>query len=55
MQRDGEFRGDVEEELRNAPSHVFGVSHRRAGRDMAQRILAAGYRRIGFIGKSLRG
>lgn len=29
---------------------VVGISHRRAGADMAARILAAGYRRIGFIG-----
>ncbi len=29
---------------------VVGISHVRAGRDMAKTILAAGYRRIGFIG-----
>lgn len=29
---------------------VVGISHMRAGREMAQRILAAGYRRIGFVG-----
>lgn len=29
---------------------VVGISHRRAGSDMARRILDAGYRRIGFIG-----
>ncbi|MFV0292566.1 MAG: LacI family DNA-binding transcriptional regulator [Paracoccus sp. (in: a-proteobacteria)] len=29
---------------------VVGISHREAGRQMAQEILAAGYRRIGFIG-----
>ena len=29
---------------------VVGISHRRAGRDMAQAILQAGYRRIGFLG-----
>ncbi|MDM7256158.1 MAG: LacI family DNA-binding transcriptional regulator [Paracoccus sp. (in: a-proteobacteria)] len=29
---------------------VVGISHHQAGRDMAQAILAAGYRRIGFIG-----
>lgn len=29
---------------------AVGISHRRAGRDMAEEILAAGYRRIGFIG-----
>ena len=29
---------------------VVGISHRRAGREMAARILAAGYRRIGFVG-----
>jgi LacI family transcriptional regulator, gluconate utilization system Gnt-I transcriptional repressor len=33
------------------PVHsVVGISHRRAGADMAQAILAAGYRRIGFLG-----
>ncbi|WP_295043332.1 LacI family DNA-binding transcriptional regulator [uncultured Paracoccus sp.] len=29
---------------------IVGISHRRAGREMAARILAAGYRRIGFVG-----
>ena len=29
---------------------VVGISHRRAGAEMAQAILAAGYRRIGFLG-----
>lgn len=29
---------------------VVGISHRRAGREMAQAILQAGYRRIGFLG-----
>jgi LacI family transcriptional regulator, gluconate utilization system Gnt-I transcriptional repressor len=29
---------------------MVGISHRRAGRQMAQAILAAGYRRIGFLG-----
>lgn len=29
---------------------AVGISHRRAGRDMAEEILASGYRRIGFIG-----
>ncbi|MBC9246565.1 LacI family DNA-binding transcriptional regulator [Paracoccus sp. 11-3] len=29
---------------------VVGISHIRAGREMAQRILSAGYRRIGFVG-----
>ena len=29
---------------------VVGISHRRAGRKMADAILAAGYRRIGFLG-----
>ncbi len=33
------------------PVHsVVGISHRRAGADMARAILAAGYRRIGFLG-----
>ncbi len=29
---------------------VVGISHRRAGAEMARQILAAGYRRIGFLG-----
>lgn len=29
---------------------VVGISHRRAGIEMAEAILAAGYRRIGFLG-----
>jgi LacI family gluconate utilization system Gnt-I transcriptional repressor len=29
---------------------MVGISHRRAGREMAHAILAAGYRRIGFLG-----
>ncbi|MBF5079532.1 LacI family DNA-binding transcriptional regulator [Paracoccus sp. NBH48] len=29
---------------------LVGISHIRAGREMADRILAAGYRRIGFVG-----
>lgn len=29
---------------------LVGISHIRAGRDMAAKILAAGYRRIGFVG-----
>ncbi|MDO5633046.1 MAG: LacI family DNA-binding transcriptional regulator [Paracoccus sp. (in: a-proteobacteria)] len=29
---------------------IVGISHIRAGREMAARILAAGYRRIGFVG-----
>jgi LacI family gluconate utilization system Gnt-I transcriptional repressor len=32
---------------------VVGISHRQAGRDMAQAILAAGYRRIGFLGSKM--
>ena len=32
---------------------VVGISHRRAGRDMARAILAAGYRRIGFLGSKM--
>jgi LacI family transcriptional regulator, gluconate utilization system Gnt-I transcriptional repressor len=32
---------------------VVGISHRRAGREMAQAILAAGYRRIGFLGSKM--
>jgi LacI family gluconate utilization system Gnt-I transcriptional repressor len=30
-----------------------GISHRRAGRKMAEAILAAGYRRIGFLGTKM--
>ena len=30
--------------------NMVGISHRRAGRQMAAAILAAGYRRIGFLG-----
>lgn len=32
---------------------AVGISHRRAGREMAQAILSAGYRRIGFMGTKL--
>lgn len=32
---------------------VVGISHRRAGRQMAETILAAGYRRIGFLGTKM--
>lgn len=32
---------------------VVGISHRAAGRDMARTILAAGYRRIGFLGSKM--
>ncbi|WP_425092944.1 LacI family DNA-binding transcriptional regulator [Tropicimonas sp. S265A] len=30
-----------------------GISHRRAGREMAEAILAAGYKRIGFMGTKM--
>ncbi len=30
-----------------------GISHRRAGRQMAEAIIAAGYRRIGFLGSKM--
>ena len=30
-----------------------GISHRRAGREMAEAIVAAGYRRIGFMGTQM--
>ncbi|MCE6958433.1 LacI family DNA-binding transcriptional regulator [Cereibacter sphaeroides] len=30
--------------------NAVGISHRRAGRQMAEAIVAAGYRRIGFLG-----
>jgi LacI family gluconate utilization system Gnt-I transcriptional repressor len=32
---------------------MVGISHRRAGRMMAQEILQAGYRRIGFMGTKM--
>jgi len=32
---------------------VVGISHRRAGREMARAIVAAGYRRIGFMGSKM--
>lgn len=32
---------------------AVGISHRRAGREMANAILAAGYRKIGFLGTRL--
>ena len=32
---------------------VVGISHRRAGREMADAIVAAGYRRIGFLGSQM--
>ena len=31
-------------------NHAVGISHRRAGRQMAEAIIAAGYRRIAFLG-----
>lgn len=32
---------------------VVGISHRRAGRHMAEAIVASGYRRIGFLGTKM--
>lgn len=32
---------------------VVGISHARAGREMARAIIAAGYRRIGFMGSKM--
>jgi len=32
---------------------VVGISHRKAGRQMAEAIVAAGYRRIGFLGTKM--
>ncbi|PCD76431.1 LacI family transcriptional regulator [Pseudothioclava arenosa] len=32
---------------------VVGISHRRAGRQMAEAIIAAGYRKIGFLGTKM--
>lgn len=37
----------------DAVDSVVGISHRRAGRKMARAILAAGYRRIGFLGTKM--
>jgi LacI family gluconate utilization system Gnt-I transcriptional repressor len=34
-------------------NHAVGISHRRAGRQMAEAILAAGYRRIAFLGTQM--
>lgn len=34
-------------------NHAVGISHRRAGRQMAQAIIAAGYRRIAFLGTQM--
>ncbi|MFN4202974.1 MAG: LacI family DNA-binding transcriptional regulator [Tabrizicola sp.] len=31
-------------------NHAVGISHRRAGRQMAEAIIAAGYRKIAFLG-----
>ncbi len=33
--------------------HAVGISHQRAGREMAEAILAAGYRRIAFLGTQM--
>ena len=33
--------------------HAVGISHRRAGRQMAEAIVAAGYRRIAFLGTQM--
>ena len=33
--------------------HAVGISHRRAGRKMAEAILEAGYQRIGFMGTKM--
>ncbi|WP_102225974.1 LacI family DNA-binding transcriptional regulator [Acidimangrovimonas sediminis] len=32
---------------------MVGISHRRAGREMARAIIASGYRRIGFLGTKM--
>jgi len=36
-----------------AVDSVVGISHRRAGREMARAILAEGYRKIGFLGTKM--
>ena len=33
--------------------HAVGISHQRAGREMAEAIVAAGYRRIAFLGTQM--
>lgn len=33
--------------------HAVGISHRRAGREIAEAIIAAGYRRIAFLGTQM--
>jgi LacI family gluconate utilization system Gnt-I transcriptional repressor len=33
--------------------HAVGISHKRAGRQMAEAIIAAGYRRIAFLGTQM--
>jgi LacI family gluconate utilization system Gnt-I transcriptional repressor len=33
--------------------HCVGISHRRAGRKMAEEIIAEGYKRIGFMGTKM--
>ena len=38
-----------------AVDSVVGLSHRRAGREMAEAVLAAGYARIGFLGSKMPG
>ncbi len=37
----------------DAIDSVVGISHRRAGREMARAIIAAGYRRIAFLGTKM--
>ncbi len=37
----------------DAVDAVVGISHRRAGREMAKAIVQAGYRRIGFLGTKM--
>ena len=34
-------------------NHAVGISHRRAGRQMAEAIISAGYRRIAFLGTQM--
>ncbi len=34
-------------------NHAVGISHRRAGRQIAEAIIAAGYRRIAFLGTQM--
>jgi len=40
-------------EIMDIDNHAVGISHRRAGRQMAEAIIAAGYRKIAFLGTQM--